>query len=789
MTDLLTGLNPEQREAVIRSEGPLLVLAGAGSGKTRVIVHRIAHLIQELGLPTWSVLAVTFTNKAAGEMRGRLHKLVGEPTEARRGVWVSTFHSMGASILRREAERLGLTRSFTIYDDDDQIAVAKRVLREAKREADQASARDLLSAIDRWKNGVGDGLVGEETKEAIRRYHLALRAANAVDFGDLLALPLKLFEEHPDVLARYRQRFSHVLVDEFQDTNQVQYKLLKLLCPPPSGNLCVVGDDDQSIYRWRGADVGNILGFETDYPAASVVRLTQNYRSDGNILAAAAAVIAKNPHRHKKELWTSREAGAPLSVLYAQSERDEAEQIAGALRGLQRDGVSYGEMAVFFRINAQSRVLEEGLRVARLPYVIVRGRSFYERAEIKDALAYLRLGVNPRSDVDVLRVLNAPPRGIGDTTVERLLGRARAQGISLYDALAEEELSQIEGLNAGARGRLGGFRSLLDALAAIAERGSAAETAQASLTRSGMLERLAQQDTEESRERAENLMELVGAAREADERFAVSTEDASTEVDALTGELRVSPLLQFLEQVALIGDADGASGAERVSVMTLHAAKGLEFDAVIIAGLEEGVFPHSRALAFTAAPEEMHEERRLAYVGFTRARKRLFLSAARARALFGELRFNPPSRFLLDVPEALLDQRVPSASPGYGNRGFDRTSSASSGSRGDGYAIDRAYDQSVPASYGTRPASARSGARPVRPGRGVAEWNASRKLVTATRVESIDWPSGLAVQHPTFGLGRVLAAEGEGGDAKLTIRFRTVGDKRIVARFVTRAEG
>ena len=793
MEDLLEKLNPEQRQAVTQTDGPLLVLAGAGSGKTRVIVHRIAYLVREKGVRPWSILAVTFTNKAAGEMRERLTPMLapmlGATEEFYGRPWVSTFHSMGASILRREGERLGLGRDFTIYDDGDQISLARRVLRELNREADAGAARDLLSTVDRHKNGMDDGPLGDDTLAAISRYQNALRAANAVDFGDLLSMPLELFEKHPDVLDHYRRRFSHVLVDEFQDTNQVQYKLLKLLKPPPDSNLCVVGDDDQSIYRWRGAEVGNILGFETDYPAAKVVRLTQNYRSDGNILAAAAAIIAKNPHRHVKELWTSRAAGERISVLYAQDERDEGARIVDALRGLRAEGVPYGEMAIFFRINAQSRVLEEALRVGRVPYVIVRGRSFYEQAEIKDAVAYLRLSVNPRSDVDLMRVVNSPPRGIGDTTLERVSQYASERHLSLYDALSQPRLAEIPELNGGARARLAAFRTLLDELGTIASAGSAAETTQKALTKSGMLERLSGQantgvgaKADEARERHENLMELVGAAREADERFALLLPREAGE-GGEGGQRDVStPLMSFLEQVALIGDADGATGVDRVSVMTMHAAKGLEFDAVFIAGLEEGVFPHNRALSYAAAPEEMHEERRLAYVGFTRARHRLFLAACRARALFGELKFNPPSRFMLDVPEELLDQKVVTPARDFG---MSRGNAYS-----NGYSIDRSYDQSVGSSGGWErrtPVQTRGRVRRTGAGRGVPEWNTSRKAATTvTHVESLDWPTGAGVLHPTFGVGRILAADGDGVDAKLTIRFRSAGDKRIIARFVKR---
>jgi DNA helicase-2/ATP-dependent DNA helicase PcrA len=794
--DLLADLNPEQRAAVVHRGGPLLVLAGAGSGKTRVIVHRIAYLVSQ-GVPAWSILAVTFTNKAAGEMRDRLARLLGSPEAAgpgiRSDVWVSTFHSAGASILRREAEAVGLTRSFTIYDDDDQLALAKRILRESNREADASAARDLLSAIDRMKNGVWEeaGFAGRRAEAAGRsirsageapgdlpqlaeRYRAALRAANAVDFGDLLSMPVELFEKRPDVLDRYRRRFTHVLVDEFQDTNVVQYRLLELLCPD-GADLCVVGDDDQSIYRWRGADVGNILGFEKDYPGASVVKLERNYRSDGNILAAAQGVIGKNPHRHEKVLWTDRPAGAPLSLIWAEDERDEGDRIASALTELHEHGVSYGEMAVFYRINAQSRVLEEAMRIARIPYVIVRGRSFYERAEIKDAVAYLRLMVNPRSDVDFMRAVNSPPRGIGDTTLERLSRFASAYNLCLYDALGPGEIERIPEINAGARGRLGAFRTLLDQLIEIGRTSAAGTSAQAAVQRSGLLGRFESSADDETRERAENLKEFVHAASEMDARFEAPANDLPPEPGADLDEIpEGGALLRFLEEIALLGEADGPTEHERVSLMTLHAAKGLEFDAVAIAGMEDSVFPHSRALAYMASPEEMAEERRLCYVGFTRARKRLLLSCARARALFGELRFNAPSRFLGDVPQQLFGSNAPAFGlrPSAGEAGFLRRPLP--GAESPGYSIDYSYDQSYRETG--RSQGNYGGARryPARPKRTVEPVRSAPTGAT-----------GMSVRHAVFGVGRVVAADGDGPDAKLTIRFPSVGDKRIVARFVT----
>ncbi len=765
--DPLSDLNPEQRAAVLHRGSPLLVLAGAGSGKTRVIVHRIASLVEE-GAPPWSIFAVTFTNKAAREMRERVARLLGPRGD---DVWVSTFHSAGASILRREGAQIGISTRFSIYDDADQLGLARRVLREANREADTAAGRDLLDAVGRTKNG-GEAPSGEQAA-LVERYGRALRAANAVDFDDLLLLPVELFAGHPDVLERWRQRFRHVLVDEFQDTNAVQYRLLELLCPP-GADLCVVGDDDQSIYRWRGAEVSNILGFEEGHPGAAVVKLERNYRSDGNILAAAGAVIARNPHRHAKTLWTDRPPGEKIALLWSEDERGEADRIAALLHGLHARGTPFGEMAVFYRINAQSRVLEEGLRLARIPYVIVRGRSFYERAEVKDAVAYLRLVVNPRSDVDLLRVINSPPRKIGETTIERISRHALGRGLCLYDALAPAELEANPELDGGSRGRLAGFRTLLDGLIALGPSTPAARVAEEVLARSGLVDRLNASADPEAQERVENLRELVHAASEADVRFAA---DAAFDAEPGAGEARArpedtdrgrggtggfpatidegGPLLCFLEEIALLGEADGPVEHDRVSLMTLHAAKGLEFDAVVIAGMEEGVFPHSRAVGFRSAAEDLAEERRLCYVGFTRARRKLAVACAQRRALFGELRFNPPSRFLGDVPPDLFDRPLPSPAEA-------RPSPAP---RGSDYTVDYSYDQTWRGSAprfvpprGRRPApSAPAGASAM----------------------------GLTVRHSVFGVGRVVAADGEGPDAKLTVRFPSVGEKRIVARFVT----
>ena len=759
---LLDDLNPPQREAVLYGDGPLLIFAGAGSGKTRVITRRIAHLVLHRGVPPWQILAVTFTNKAAKEMRDRLEALLG--AQAPRAT-VSTFHSAAANILRRHAEQMGLTRSFVIYDDADQLQVVKRALREANVDPALISPREILGRIDQQKN-LGRLPVdmhpdpadyrGRITKSVYRVYERLLRAANAVDFGDLLLLLLALFREHPDVLERYRRRYRYVLVDEFQDTNPVQYQMLRLLAPPGS-NLAVVGDDDQSIYRWRGASVGNILGFQEDYRDTKLVKLEQNYRSDQAILQAAYGVISKNRKRVAKKLWSERPRGESLNLIVARDERGEAQEIARRIYELNREGlIQYQQVAVFYRVNAQSRVLEEALRLSRIPYTLVNGRSFYERAEVKDAVAYLRLMVNPKSDADLLRIINTPARGIGDTTIERLSDFAAGAEQSLFDALGAAE--KIPSLNAGAVRRLRAVRELLDSLNGFAQTApDAASAVEKMLGETGLVTRLQEEGTDESLARAENLREFLGAAQEFDLQQATSTAiespPESTPADVADAPDESAPPVQaFLEQISLIGEADAEVGEGRVALMTLHAAKGLEFDAVFMAGMEEGVFPHSRALGEDADEEEMAEERRLCYVGFTRARRRLFVSLAQSRALFGELKFNPPSRFLSDVPQELFafdslplpEQVAPAPVSPYRRKG------SAARDPSDGPYVDRSYDQTSDFDLG----------------------RAAR---------------GVRVRHNQFGEGEVIQCDGEGRNAKLTVRFESVGLKRVVARFLSRA--
>jgi len=832
-------LNPPQLEAVRHGEGPLLILAGAGSGKTRVLTHRIAHLLRERLARAPEILAVTFTNKAAGELRERIEHLVGQEDGQR--LWVSTFHALGARILRREAEALGLTRSFAIYDDADQLSEAKRATSDLG--FDLGTARQHLNRIDRWKNA---GLLPDEVRVAdydvpgktalkvYTKYQKALQASNAVDFGDLIVRVIELFKKRGDILQNYAGRFRHVLVDEFQDTNPAQYQLMKLLAGV-HGNICVVGDDDQAIYRWRGAEVDNILDFPRNFPGTRTVRLEQNYRSTGRILAAAHSIIEKNERRAEKKLWTAAGEGEKLRVLVAEDERDEASRIATELYQLNARGTAYDEMAVFYRANAQSRALEDALRARRIPYRIVRGRSFYDRAEVKDVAAYLRLCINPRSDGDLLRIINTPPRGIGDTTVDHLRASAARQGLSLWEALTSDDPE----LPSNARTKLQPFRALVDKLreAIGADAASAIEKV---IEETGYADRL-RLEGEEGEDRLENLYELIGAAKEFDAAWrgerpapppepqrqerplvpnpltqthgqylravraaapgalgSAATEevpgdrpDPAAALAAADRDEADTPLLGFLEQLALVGDADAAAGGDRVALMTLHAAKGLEFDAVWMTGMEERVFPSSRSLGQSGPlasgeedPAEMAEERRLCYVGMTRARKRLSLSLARCRTLFGELRFNPPSRFVRELPPELTD----------GLQALDRLSPmqerALREKSFDDFDQTPPEERALPATGGARRAEHwRPETPPPRNRMRESRYDPSSKPAPKVAAPGVDGLGpGARVKHPTFGVGTVEASDGAGLTRKLEVRFGPgVGLKKVLARFIDKA--
>jgi DNA helicase-2/ATP-dependent DNA helicase PcrA len=785
MADLLEDLNDAQREAVLHGEGPLLVLAGAGSGKTRVIVHRIARLVREEGVVPWRILAVTFTNKAAGEMRERLERLLGPEAN---DLWVQTFHAFGARFLRREAARAGLSPSFPIYDDDDQLRLVKGILAElGADEGETLDARGALSRIDGWKGRAlrpGEISLGEHdiegrlAAEVYARYDAALGRAGAADFGDLLMRPVRLLEEDAALRARWSARFEHVLVDEFQDTNPVQYRLLRLLAGARS-NVCVVGDDDQAIYRWRGADVENILRFDTDFPGTRVVKLEQNYRSTRTILDAAHAVISRAHRRREKRLRTEAGAGEPIALVVGQDEHDEAERIARAVASERARGTPGDEIAILYRTNAQSRPIEAALRAARIPYVVVRGTSFYERAEVRDAAAYLRLALEPRSDLDLRRVANRPPRGIGAKTLERLEAHARSRGLSLYDALAE--IDAVEGLKPAARRALAALRDTIAGLARDAPSLDAGVAVQEALSRSGLLSRLEEERTDEASERAENLMELVAAARELDEAIAGAPPPRDPD------EPRPPPLARFLEQIALLGDADQETPEGRVALMTLHAAKGLEFTAVLLTGLEEGTFPREPWGEVGPAEEAAahDEERRLCYVGMTRARKRLVLSLARRRIGYGaggpSWRQTEPSRFLADLPPELFGDEVARSVRARQARGPAIRHHPGSLPGDPHIELDPAADGGVGEPLARSEGPARATVAPR--GELVVDYSFDQRADSGKAL----FARGDRVVHPSLGEGIVVACEGTGRDAKATVRFG-IGEKRVLARFLGPAE-
>jgi DNA helicase-2/ATP-dependent DNA helicase PcrA len=629
----LSSLNSRQREAVIHEGGPLVVFAGAGSGKTRVITFRVAQLIAAHDVAPWKILAVTFTNKAAGEMRERLLSLLGEQGAA---VQVGTFHATCARLLRRYGESSGLSKDFTIYDDQDQQALVKRVLRDLGLDEKRYQPKAMAGRINRAKQevqGPDEIETPDAWSEVVRRvyttYEERLRLANALDFGDLIYRTVRALESDESFRDAVVGRFAHVLVDEFQDTNHAQFRLVRLLSEGHR-NLCVVGDDDQSIYRWRGADRRNILDFRASFPDATLVKLEQNYRSTQRILRAANAVIARNTDREPKELWTDNPEGDAILVVRTMDERDEARLVLPGLRELSSQGHRLSDVAVFYRTHAQSRVIEESLRSANIGYRIVGGMRFYDRAEVKDLLAYLRVMTNPADDMSLLRIINTPSRGLGKTTITRLLDSAAQYGQSLSDLLDDD--ATLAQFGNAARKRLGAFRGLMAGLRDVAASGVPLGEIGAELVhRSGYAEMLQHDDTPEADARSQNVHELVAS------------------MDEFQRERPESTLAEFLENVTLQTSADEQVGGDRVTLMTVHAAKGLEFPVVMVTGLEEQVFPF-KGIDPWEDPEELEEERRLAYVAFTRAEQRLVLSFAAVRRIFGQQRVGVPSRFLTELP-------------------------------------------------------------------------------------------------------------------------------------------
>jgi DNA helicase-2/ATP-dependent DNA helicase PcrA len=635
----MSELNEPQQRAVRHAAGPLLVFAGAGSGKTRIITHRIASLLTDEGVNPFRVLAVTFTNKAAGEMRRRLEHMEAIP--AIRDLWVGTFHSICAKLLRRHHAEVGLDRQFVIYDDSDQRSSMTRVIRNLELDEKRYPPKLMLSRIHHAKReGVSPAEVFERDTTALQvveGYERAMRQANAVDFEDLIAMIARIAEDPNSAGGKeLRERFDHVLVDEFQDTNRMQYRLVRALAAR-TRNLCVVGDDDQSIYSWRGANIGNIRGFRKDFPEAEVVKLEQNYRSTSNVVRAALAVIERSSEREPKQLWTNNDAGAPVVLRTVRDEREEAAFVTTQIKTEIRNGVSADEIAVFYRINAQSRVLEEAMRAERIAYQVIGGMKFFERAEVKDVLSYLRLIDNPRSDADLIRVINVPARGIGGKTIERLLHTAFQRGTSGFDAL--DVVTTDPGLGSGPRKKLLAFQQLIQELRQRARSERPSEIAAVVLEKTGYSAALRTEDSAESDARLENLEELLGSLQE----YEMDAVQAGDEAN-LSG---------YLERVALISDVDAMKDVPQVRLMTVHSAKGLEFNTVLLTGMEEEMFPYR---GFDGERnDELEEERRLAYVAITRARKRLFISHAHVRTLFGATRYQARSRFLDCLPHDVIE--------------------------------------------------------------------------------------------------------------------------------------
>jgi DNA helicase-2/ATP-dependent DNA helicase PcrA len=722
LTDpILADLNPPQEEAVVHDTGPLLILAGAGSGKTRVITRRIAYLIGRRNVQPWQILAVTFTNKAADEMRRRVEQLLGA-----RGLSVAlgTFHSICVKILRKWHRELGLRSSFVIYDEADQLSLIKDCLKSLQLSERAVNPRGVAARISRAKNELltpgeyatlATDFMEERTAKVYVLYQERLKTSHAVDFDDLLMLTVLVFRDKPHVLAYYQNLWRYILVDEYQDTNHAQYQIVNFLSRS-HGNLTVVGDDDQSIYRWRGADLNNILDFERDHPGCKVIRLEQNYRSTQNILDAAGGVVSHNTGRKGKTLWTENAAGEAIVHYQARDEQAEADFIVRTIRTLAAEnGHTLDDFAVFYRTNAQSRVLEDALRRDVTPYVIVGGLRFYERKEIKDILCYLRLVANPDDTQSFKRIVNVPSRGIGQATVGKLEGLAIAERISLWEAcklVGERKILSPRALKA-----LEGLVALIERTRMKLEVTALPDLILELLESTGYLADLKNEGTIEAESRIENLQELVTAARE----FLERSEDPS--------------LQAFLDSVALIADIDAlAEGTGAVTLMTLHSAKGLEFPVVFMTGMEEGVFPHARSLSDDA---ELEEERRLCYVGMTRAKERLYVSAALSRRLYTNNAFNLPSRFLDEIPELLLE-RV-NGLGGYG------------------------------ASSAERRAPRKSAAEP--------RYEAEEPFVDHLQV-------GMRVRHPDWGIGTIKERIGEGEDLKVVVTFAGVGRKKLAARFV-----
>ncbi|RDC46149.1 DNA helicase UvrD [Adlercreutzia equolifaciens subsp. celatus] len=784
-------LNGPQREAVVTTEGPLLVLAGAGSGKTRVLTYRIANILdQDLAAP-WEILAITFTNKAAAEMRERLGQLVGGRA---RGMWVSTFHSMCVRMLRADAERLGFTKNFTIYDTDDLKRLYKDIIAELNIDPKRFPVNQLMNRISQAKNDLvtpgnfdAHDPVGKVAERVYERLQERLRAANAFDFDDLLLYGYLLLKNHEDVREAYQDRFRYLMVDEYQDTNRAQYAITQLLAAK-NRNIMVVGDDDQSIYSWRGADLRNILEFESDYPEAKVVKLEQNYRSVGNILAAANAVIANNQHRKEKRLFTDSGDGEKISVYLATDERDEGRWIAGEIDRRRAEGTSYNNMAVFYRTNAQSRMLEDMLLRAGVPYRIVGGTRFFDRAEIRDVMAYLTLVVNPADDIAAKRVVNVPRRGIGKTTIERIDQYGREMNMPFLTAA---ELAVVDpDIRASTRNAVGEFIQVIKDGATYG--GDLRKVVEMIIDKAGLIRALQDEGTDEARGRVENIQEFLGVVDEFVQTHDAEESDfaAPTVGEDETAEpvrvLRGDSLADFIEWVRLRTDLDTVTeDGQAVTLMTVHSSKGLEFDCVWVAGMEETLFPHMNSVGDAAAVEE---ERRLAYVAITRARKRLCLTCAQQRQIFGQTHANPVSRFIGEIPSELR-QTSGLGSAGFSGTGWEKRGSrrgiagsgteagegrvfgrsSASGAQGRSFAEYRAATGTGRAAGSVGGASRGGlGSGSGRIGAGVNPNEGKKAAAQAT------FAAGDAVDHKTFGRGTVVKVDGD----TLHVKFAKTGQTK-----------
>lgn len=737
--ELINGMNDKQAEAVQTTQGPLLIMAGAGSGKTRVLTHRIAHLVKDLNVMPWRILAITFTNKAAKEMRERIGALLSE--DVARDIWVSTFHALAVRILRRDGENIGLSRNFTIIDTSAQRTLMKRVINDLNLDTNQYEPRTVLGMISNAKNDMlrpkdyaqqADNAFQETVAEIYAAYQAELKCAQSVDFDDLIMLTIDLFQSSPDVLARYQNQFDYLHVDEYQDTNDAQYTIVNMLAQR-SQNLAVVGDADQSIYGWRGANMNNILNFEKDYPNAQTILLEQNYRSTQNILDAANAVINNNNERLPKNLWTQNGQGDKITYYRAQSEHDEANFILANIQKMRAEKqMAYSDFAVLYRTNAQSRNVEEALVKANMPYTMVGGHKFYERKEILDIMAYMQLVTNPNDNAAFERIVNEPKRGLGATSITRLRELANRLNVSYMTAIESIELAPA--ISTKATSKFLEFAEMMHELRQQAEFLNVTELAEIVMTRSGYRQMLAEKNDPDSQARLENLEEFLSVTKEFDAKYQPDDPEA------------IDPMTDFLGTTALMSDLDDfEEGDGAVTLMTLHAAKGLEFPVVFLVGMEEGIFPLSRALM---AEDQLEEERRLAYVGITRAMKKLFLTNAFSRLLYGRTQSNEASRFINEISPALLETEY-----GQNTRVTPRRD----------LPFDRKNQRAQATTYRATPVT--------------------KTTSGTTGGDQIMWAPGDKVSHKKWGIGTVVAVSGDRSDQELKVAFPSEGVKQLLAAF------